>query len=173
MICTAMDTDRCLSRPTKVLLREATQEDAKLIASITRAAWAGAPPDSGGHRETAVGVLEDLQEGGGFILYVDGEPAGAVRWRPADCEPDVWEIRRIAIVPHYRGHRLSLYLVEAVIDRGLESDVEELRLPLPNDQPRLFDLYAACGFDFAPELEYSHANPLGPSPTILRRKVRH
>jgi hypothetical protein len=41
-----------------------------------------------------------------------------------------------------------------------------------HDQPRLIDLYSAYGFNEAPELEYSHANPLEPAPTVMRRVLK-
>ena len=37
------------------------------------------------------------------------------------------------------------------------------------DQDRLLDLYAAYGFELAPELEYNHGNPLEPQPSVMRR----
>lgn len=154
-----------------ILVREATLDDAQLIADLTRAAWADKVSlTSAGHRETRINVLPHLQAGGGFILLADGEPAGSVRWMPLDDDPDVWEIMRMGVLPQHRGQNLSQYLLEAVIDMALESGVTELRLAVRADQPRLVDFYAAFGFEVAPELEYSHVNPLAPAPTVMRRK---
>jgi GNAT superfamily N-acetyltransferase len=154
-----------------VLVREATLDDAQLIADLTRAAWADrVSVTSAGHRETRVTVLPQLQTGGGFILLVHGEPAGSVRWMPLDDEPDVWEIMRMGVLSPYRGRNLSAYLLEAVIDAALEHGAIELRLAVRADQSRLVDFYAAFGFEVAPELEYSHANPLAAPPTVLRRR---
>lgn len=157
-----------------VLIREARLEDAQLIAELTRAAWLGKiAVTSSGHRETAVRVLEHLQEGGGFILLVDDVPAGSVRWLPVDSEPDVWEIVRIGVVPAYRGAHLSQHLVEAVLHRALAADIEELRLAVREEQSRLLDLYAAFGFELAPELEYTHGHPLEPMALVMRRRLHH
>jgi ribosomal protein S18 acetylase RimI-like enzyme len=156
-----------------ILIREATLDDAALIADMTRAAWANrVAVTSSGHRETAVRVADDLRDGGGFILYVDGQAAGSVRWLPLDDNPDIWEMLRIGVLPAWRGHNLSLHLLEAAIHRALESGVDELRLGVRADQPRLVDLYAAHGFELAPELDYSHANPLEPRPVVMRRRLR-
>lgn len=153
-----------------IVIREADLDDAPLIADLTRAAWAGkVAVTSSGHRETAVRVLQDLQCGGGFILLKDEAPIGSVRWVPVDSEPDVWEIVRMGVLPAYRGEHLSQHLLEAVIHRALASDVTELRLGVRADQDRLLDLYAAFGFELAPEVEYTHANPLEPAPTVMRR----
>lgn len=155
-----------------IVVREATLDDAQLIADLTRAAWAEkVAVTSSGHRETAVRALQDLQNGGGFILLKDDTPIGSVRWVPVESEPDVWEIMRMGVVPAHRGAHLSQHLLEAVIHRALASDVTELRLGVRADQERLLDLYAAYGFELAPELEYSHANPLEPSPTVMRRML--
>lgn len=153
-----------------VVVREATLEDAQLIAELTRAAWAGkVAVTSSGHRETAVRVLQDLQNGGGFILLRNDEEIGSVRWGPLESEPDVWEIMRMGVLPSYRGEHLSQHLLEAVIHRALAADVRELRLAVRTDQERLLDLYSAFGFELAPEIEYTHANPLEPAPMVMRR----
>jgi ribosomal protein S18 acetylase RimI-like enzyme len=153
-----------------IVVREASLEDAQLIAELTRAAWAGkVAVTSSGHRETAVRVLQDLQNGGGFILLRNDEEIGSVRWVPLESEPDIWEILRMGVLPSYRGEHLSQHLLEAVIHRALAADVRELRLAVRADQERLLDLYSAFGFELAPEVEYTHANPLEPAPMVMRR----
>lgn len=155
-------------------LREATLDDAQLIAGMTRASWAGkVAVTSSGHRETAVQVQQHLQDGGGFILLLSDDPIGSVRWLPLDTEPDVWDILRMGILPAYRGRNLSQFLLEAVVHHAQTANVAELRLAVRNDQSRLLDLYAAYDFEVAPELEYSHANPLEPAPTVMRRLLKH
>ena len=157
----------------QILVRPAESGDAQLIADLTRAAWDGkVAVTSSGHRETAVRVSQDLRAGGGFTLLLDDAPAGSVRWLPLDAEPDIWEILRMGVLPEYRGGNLSQHLLEAVIHQALESDVTELRLAVRTDQPRLLDFYTAFGFELAPELEYSHANPLEPAPHVMRRCLR-
>lgn len=157
-----------------IQVREADLGDVQLIADLTRAAWADkVAVTSSGHRETAVRVKEDLQAGGGFILLVDYAPAGSVRWLPLEAEPSVWEIARMGVLPAYRGEHLSQHLLEAVIHCALATEVDELRLGIRTDQAGLLDLYAAFGFEVAPELEYTHANPLEPAPTVMRRLLRH
>jgi GNAT superfamily N-acetyltransferase len=153
-----------------IVVRAATDEDAQLIAELTRAAWAGkVNPRSSGHRETAVHVAEHLRSGGGFILMLDGEAVGSVRWGPHDEDPDIWEILRMGVLPHCRGSNLSMHLLEAVIHHGLECNAQELRLAVRGDQPKLLDFYAAFAFELAEELEYSHANPAEPAPLVMRR----
>ena len=75
----------------------------------------------------------------------------------------------MGVLPAYSGNNLSQNLLEAVIHRALTSDVSELRLAVRSDQSHLLDLYAPYGFEAAPELETSHANPLEPAPTVMRK----
>ncbi|NRR33967.1 GNAT family N-acetyltransferase [Oxalobacteraceae bacterium] len=157
-----------------IVVREASNDDARLIADLTRSAWAGkVNVTSSGHRETAVLVAEHLRDGGGFVLLLNEEPIGSVRWLPLDAEPDVWEIVRMGVVAAHRGSNLSQHLLEAVIHHGLAVGVEELRLAVRSDQPKLIDFYTAFEFELAEELEYTHANPLEPPPLVMRRLLRH
>lgn len=153
-----------------LIVREAVPDDAQLIAGLTRTAWADkVAANSSGHRESTELVLRHLHEGGGVILVLNGAPVGSARWLPLDSEPDVWEILRMGVLPAHRGQNLSQHLLEAVIHRAQTANVSELRLAVRTDQSRLVDLYAAFDFEVAPELEYSHANPHEPAPTVMRR----
>lgn len=160
--------------PVNLVVRQAVDGDAQLIADLTRACWAGTVAvTSSGHRETAQRVAEQLRDGGAFLLLQGEAAVGSVRWTPHEFEPDVWEIRRMGVLPHCRGANLSQHLLEAVIHQGLASGVHELRLAVRSDQPRLIDLYAAYQFDLADELDYSHANEAEPAPRVMRRVLRH
>lgn len=153
-----------------LIVREATFDDAQLIADLTRAAWANrVAVTSSGHRETACEVSLHLRAGGGFLLLLNQQPVGSVRWLPCETEPQVWDILRMGILPACRGLHLSQHLIEAVIHHALESGTEELRLAIRADQPTLVDFYTAFGFEIAPELEYEHANPLEPLPHVMRK----
>ena len=112
-------------------------------------------------------------QGGGFVLLLDDEPVGSVRWLPLDTENNCWEMLRMGVLPAFRGEALSQHLLEAVIHAAQTSGIEELRLGVRSDQPRLLDLYAAFEFELAPELEYSHANPNEPAPHVMRRFLRN
>ncbi|MDO8298327.1 GNAT family N-acetyltransferase [Lacisediminimonas sp.] len=156
-----------------LLVREAAADDAHLIAGLTRACWPsqGAPgPD--GQDDPAAVVTQHLQQGGGFILQDGQQAIGSVRWLPLEAEEGVWEIRLMGVLPQWRGNHLSQHLLEAVIHHAHASNVDELRLAVPADQPRLVDLYAAQGFELAMELDVEHADPLEPAPNVMRRMLR-
>lgn len=155
-----------------ILIREATVDDAETIADLTRASWINKVALTAvGHRETAGQVLEHLHTGGGFLLLDGDTPVASVRWVPVESEPRVWEILRMGVLPAYRGARLSEHLLEAVVHRALASGIDELHLAVRPDQTRLLDLYAALGFEQAPELETTFADAMQPLPAVMRRKL--
>lgn len=154
-------------------VREASTDDAALIAELTRACWAErVSASSSGHRESTERVLHDLQRGGSFVLQVDAQAIGSVRWLPSDTETEVWEIMRMGVLPAYRGQGLSQHLIEAVIHRAQSADINELRLAVSADQGRVSDLYAVFEFELVPELEYTRANPLEEPPLVMRRLLK-
>ncbi|MGV7209776.1 GNAT family N-acetyltransferase [Oxalobacteraceae bacterium A2-2] len=156
-----------------VVVREANDDDARLIADLTRAAWSNkVAVTSSGHRETAVQVRQHLRDGGGFVLEIDHEPVGSVRWCPLDGVHDIWEVKRMGVLPRWRGSNLSQHLLEAVVHHAQTCGVEEIRLAVRADQPKLIDFYAAYEFELAEELEYTDANPLEPAPLVMRRQLR-
>jgi GNAT superfamily N-acetyltransferase len=156
-----------------LVIREATLDDAQLIAHLTRSSWQEKVAiSSSGHQESAERVLGDLQQGGGFILFVDEEPVGSVRWLPMDEDSDIWEMLRMGVLPEYRGEALSQHLLEAVIHCAQAAGVDELRLGIRAEHPRLLDLYATYDFELAPELEYSRANPSESAPMVMRRFLK-
>jgi GNAT superfamily N-acetyltransferase len=149
------------------VLRAATPEDAALISRITREAWAGrVHPSSSAYRETEQHIAEQIREGGGLILSVGEIPVGSARYSPV---PGAWEVRRMGVLPPYRGRGYAELMMEAVVERALAGGITELRVAVRHDQPRLIGFYASMGFVLAPELEYAHANPDNPPPTVLRR----
>ena len=58
-------------------------------------------------------------------------------------------------------------------ERDVETEVRERIRAVRLDQGKLIDFYAAFGFELAEELEYSHANPAEPPPSVMRRMLRY
>jgi GNAT superfamily N-acetyltransferase len=157
-------------------LRAATPDDAALILRITRESWTGrVDPASSAFRETEEQIAAQLADGGGLVLYVDRVAAGSVRHSPVTGDANVsphgaaWEVRRMGVLPQFRGRGYALALMNAVISRALASGICDLRLAVRADQPRLIDVYACMGFALAPEIEYAHASPGSSPPTVMRR----
>ncbi len=154
----------------KIAVREASIEDAHLIADLTRKAWAGkCPPTARGHRDTWVNVNEDLHNGGAFILSVDDIPAGSLRWTSLDEDDHIWKIRRLGLLPDFCGRKLSQHLIEAIIHHAQLCEINELRLFLHLYLEPLTSLYEAYGFGLAPEMEFSTRNTMDPPPIMMRK----
>lgn len=154
----------------RILVREASLEDASLIAKLTRQAWANkCPPTSRGHLDSQTTVNEDLHAGGAFILLVNDTPAGSLRWMPLDDDSTIWKIRRLGIIPAFCGQNLSQHLIEAVIHHAQLCDISELRLFLHHYLEPLTSLYEAYGFELAPEIEFSTRDIMDGSPIMMRK----
>lgn len=152
------------------ILRAATPEDAALIGRLTREAWTGrVSANSSAYRESDADIAQQITEGGGFILCLEDTPIGSARYSPVD---GAWEVRRVGVLPPYRGKGYSLLLMEAVTALARERDIAELRLAVRHDQPRLIAFYGEMGYELAPDTEYQHPNPLAPQPpTVMRRSL--
>lgn len=160
-------------------LRNATPEDAELIARLTREAWAGrVAPDSSGHFESAEKVARDLAEGGGIVMEIGGEPVGSVRWFPvfvtledgSRAGPVAWEIARLGLLPAYRGRGLSTWLMNELTIRATTHGIEELRLAVREDQPQLMRWYERQGFFIDPTITYAHTYPHSKAKPVSMRK---
>ncbi len=158
-------------------LRNATPDDAELIARLTRACWVGKPENSSGHRETAESVRQNLQDGEAIIMELAGVPVGSVRYYPVletnqnsqKFGPVALEIGRLGILPEHRGRGLSTWLMNEVTMRATLRGIQELRLAVRQDEPGLLEFYKRQGFFEDASIKYSHANPLSPKPITLRK----
>lgn len=158
---------------TEPTIRFATTEDAELIAELTRKSWSGkVAPSSSGHREGTERVANDLREGGALVIQDKDTAIGSLRWLPMPEDPTIWEILRLGILPQYRGKQLSKLLMTKITQQASNVGVQELRLAVRSDQPRLLEFYAEFGFKIAPELHYRYANPLEPAPIVMRRSLQ-
>ena len=82
-----------------------------------------------------------------FLATVDGEPAGASRWRKTDKG---YKLERFAVLASFRGNGVGQALVKAVLD-DLPSDAEYIYL---HAQIQAVTLYEKFGFEkTGPEFE--------------------
>lgn len=152
-------------------LRNASKEDAELIAELTRAAWAGKPENSSGHRESVETVLQSLEEGEIIVMEMAGKPMGSVRIYPVleNGFPIALEMARLCVLPEYRGRGLSTWLTNEVMIRAMNRGIEELRLAVRTDEPGLVKFYERIGFFVDSSITYTHANPNSPKPITMRK----
>ena len=87
------------------------------------------------------------EESNHFLATVDGEPAGASRWRRTD---NGYKLERFAVLSKFRGFGVGQALVKAVL-ADLPKDAEYIYL---NAQIQAMPLYAKFGFEkTGPEFE--------------------
>ena len=82
-----------------------------------------------------------------FLATVDGEPAGACRWRKTD---NGYKLERFAVLKAFRGFGLGGEMVKAVL-ADLPAGADYIYL---NSQTRAMPFYAKLGFEASgPEFE--------------------
>lgn len=87
------------------------------------------------------------EESNHFLATVDGEPAGASRWRKAG---DGYKLERFAVLEKFRGFGVGQALVKAVL-QDLPADADYVYL---NAQTPAVSLYKRFGFETSgPEFE--------------------
>ena len=161
--------------------RTATLNDAELIVQLTRACWVGKPAGSSGLTESLERVQNDLRDGGAIIMELEGQPVGSVRYFPVynvgengeRYGPVALEIGRLGILHEHRGRGLSSWLMNEVMMIATRQGIEELRLAVRTDEPRLLEFYKAQGFVEDASITYSHANPNSPKPITMRKYLFH
>jgi GNAT superfamily N-acetyltransferase len=80
---------------------------------------------------------------------VGEDPAGFVAWKtPAsDAVADVWELKRLWVLPEARGFGLGRKLTQAVIDRAVQAERKAVYLDtVAEDMPQAHQLYLSMGF---------------------------
>ena len=151
----------------------ASAADAALVHELTQRAWRGTvAPDSSAFGETPADVAALFARGGGaFVLRLDGEPAGAVRWLPVPHQAPSWEIKRLGVLRQARGLGLGARLADAVESAALAAGVLRLQLGVRRDQPRLLAFWERIGFRADEAVRLSSRNPLTDPPVTMSRRL--
>ncbi len=154
-----------------VVLRPANPRDAGLMHRISLQAWRGTVNENSTlFDETEEYVAATLERGGGFIVWVGGEPAGSVRYFPVAQDPMVWEVKRLGVIARLRGRDLGRRLMDAVTAAASQAGVRALQIGIRADQPRLLRYYEAQGFVRDDSVQLSSSNPrTAPAITMIRR----
>ncbi len=157
----------------RATLAAASAADAVLVHELTQRAWRGTvAPDSSAYRETAADVEALFARGGGaFLLRLDGEPVGSVRWVPVPHAEPSWEIKRMGVLREARGLGLGERLAASVETAARAADVARLQLGVRRDQPRLLDFWRRLGFRADTAVALSSHNPLTAPPVTMSRRL--
>ena len=128
--------------PSKIVVNKATtQEDLDKVYAVRREVFVveqNCPPEL---------EWEFEEESNHFLATVDGEAAGACRWRKTDKG---YKLERFAVLKKFRGFGVGQALVQAVLD-DLPTDAAYVYL---HAQIQAVSLYKKFGFEeTGPEFE--------------------
>jgi predicted N-acetyltransferase YhbS len=110
-------------------LRLATDNDIPAMVELIRGAFAEyegrLDPPSSAQNKTVAATRAELADGGAFVISDGGALAGCVFYHPYAGH---MYLDRLAVLPAYRGRRLSRRLVAAVEDLARASGIGRVRL---------------------------------------------
>lgn len=89
------------------------------VLHVIRGAFAARPtldPPADALGETETGVATELRAHGGLLATLDGQPAGALLFRP---RADAMLVRRFGVVPEAQGRGVAKALVQGAVDATL------------------------------------------------------
>ena len=100
-------------------------------------------------------VDREIAAGQFFIAEIDGDPAGAVRFQLEDrlfwpdlAGEDSAFIHRLVVRRQYKGHGVSIALMQWAVARARSIGKSYLRLDTDASRPKLRQLYEGFGFQF-------------------------
>lgn len=157
----------------RATVHAATAAEAALVHGLTQRAWHGTvAADSSAYRETAATVEALFAAGGGaFVLRLDDEPVGSVRWLPVPHALASWEIKRMGLLRATRGLGLGPLLAQAVVEAAGAAGVRRLQLGVRVDQPRLLAFWTGLGFESDDAVTLTSHNPLTAPPVTMSRRL--
>ncbi len=83
-----------------------------------------------------------------YLALVDGQPAGAARWRPTE---NGVKLERFAVLDAYRGHGVGTALVQQVL-ADVQAEVPDATQVYLHAQLRAIPLYERTGFQKVGEM---------------------
>jgi tRNA threonylcarbamoyladenosine biosynthesis protein TsaE len=123
-----------------LVVAEATPADAADIVDVIHRAFDARPllhPPSTALDESVASVARVIEGSGALLCRVDGRPAGAVLFGPAEGAPDsdALRLRRVSALPELQSRGVASAMVgvaeEIAARRGLDDVVLEARAELP------------------------------------------
>jgi len=144
--------------PSELQIRQATPEDAEVVADILNEAarWAeqsGKPLWQNGELEPSR-IVTDVNAGLFFLAEYSGESAGTVRFQLDDSDfwPDTLPqeaayIHRLVVRRRYAGTGLSTALLRWAVERTYALGRRYLRLDCVASRARLREIYERFGFE--------------------------
>ncbi|HEX5691075.1 MAG TPA: GNAT family N-acetyltransferase [Roseiflexaceae bacterium] len=151
-----------------VTLREATADEAEVVAATLRAAFeeyrGWLDPPSGAHGETAEKIRREMRDAQVVLAQLGDTIAGCVFYAPVNQHIDLF---RLAVLPEYRGRGIGRALIAYVEQRALELGFQRVQLGVRLQLPRNRALYERLGYQFVEAR--THAGYSEPTYAILEK----
>jgi GNAT superfamily N-acetyltransferase len=101
----------------------------------------------GGGDGTPIAAVEfDPPDGGFFVAYVDGEPAGCGAWRSYAGSEDVAEVKRVYVSEKARGMGVARLIMSTLEDDARAHGRTRIILETGIRQPEAIALYESLGY---------------------------
>lgn len=149
-------------------------EHSHAVHSITRAIWTGrVGKNSTVFKETPKTVAAQIKSGGAVLVLDEEDVVGSGRFvmvpGPEGDDRPWMEVKRIGLLPDYTGADIGAEILHVLEKLGRYRGAVGAQLAVRADQPRLVDVYLACGYSLADDVTLTTHNPLAPPPIGMRK----
>jgi len=86
-------------------------------------------------------------DGGFFVAFLDGQPAGCGAWRSHDDTEDVAEVKRVYVADAARGKGVARRIMSALEEDARAHGRKRIVLETGTGQPEAIALYEALGYE--------------------------
>jgi GNAT superfamily N-acetyltransferase len=129
---------------------------APIARTLTAAALADLTARYGGEGDGApIEAMEfDPPEGCFLVATVDGQPAGCGGWRSLASDVSVAEIKRMYVVPEFRGRGVARAILAMLEETARAAGKKRMALETGTAQPEAIALYERCGYERITDFGY-------------------
>jgi GNAT superfamily N-acetyltransferase len=96
----------------------------------------------------------DPPEGCFLVATVGGEPAGCGGWRTLASDPSAAEIKRMYVVPEFRGRGVARAILARLEETARACGKKRVALETGTAQPEAIALYERCGYERITDFGY-------------------
>jgi GNAT superfamily N-acetyltransferase len=97
--------------------------------------------------------------GGFFVAYADHVPAGCCGWRTFADDETTAELKRLYVVPSFRGLGVAQRLLTAVEEAARAAGRQRIWLETGTAQPEAIALYEKSGYSLIPDFGHYKGYP--------------
>ena len=147
--------------PPSALEIRPTRFGSPVATALTAAALLDLAERYGGDGDsTPVTPLEFAPPDGGFVVaFLDGVPAGCGGWRTLTGDDQAGEIKRMYVVPEFRGRGVARAVLRALEEAARKEGRKRMVLETGDRQPEAIALYEKAGYLRIPDFGHYKDEP--------------